>query len=304
MGELTRAEEYLIEQIRAGDSDAWAQMVDRYNGRLLSFAAGRLDQRADAEDAVQDTFVAFVRAMDAYRGETGLESYLFSILRRKIIDAYRSGASQKVCLIQDVYYAPGQGRDSGPMASIAGSELTGSWYARRDENKEHQLLVLSGALNELVAGYKDSLNFRELLIVELLFYCQLNNRDIAAIVKLDNNAVAVIKHRCLDRIRASIAKSNTDLDLSGQWLECLLTEVWEAIRPSCPKRSTIGAYMLGTLEGGWEEFVDMHLNKLGCHFCRANLDDLKTENEKGDRKKMQTRIMESTVGFLKKNNGQ
>ena len=82
MGKLTRAEEYLIEQIKAGDSDAWSQMVDRYQGRLLSFAAGRLSQRADAEDAVQDTFVAFVRAMDAYRGETGLESYLFSILRR------------------------------------------------------------------------------------------------------------------------------------------------------------------------------------------------------------------------------
>ena len=276
MGELTRAEEYLIEQIRAGDSDAWAQMVDRYQGRLLSFASGRLSQRADAEDVVQDTFVAFVRAMDAYRGETGLESYLFSILRRKIIDAYRSGASQKVCLIQDIYAEDVDRKSSGPLSNIAGSELTGSWYVRRDENKERQLEVLGQALNELVAGYKKSLNFRELLIVELLFYCQLNNRDIAGIVKMDNNAVAVIKHRCLERIRTSIARSNTDLDLAGAGLESVLTDVWEASRPSCPKRSTIGAYMLDTLESGWENFVDMHLNTLGCHFCRANLDDLKT----------------------------
>jgi len=301
MSKLTRAEEYLIEQIRAGDSEAWAQMVDRYQGRLLSFASGRLSQRADAEDVVQDTFVAFVRAMDAYRGETGLESYLFSILRRKIIDAYRSGASQKVCLIQDIYAEDVDRKSSGPLSNIAGSELTGSWYVRRGENKEHQLEVLGAALNELVAGYKDSLNFRELLIVELLFYCQLNNRDIAGIVKMDNNAVAVIKHRCLEKIRTSITRSNTDLDLAGAGLESVLTDVWEASRPSCPKRSTIGAYMLDTLDTGWENFVDMHLNTLGCHFCRANLDDLKTENEKGDQIKMQTRIMESTVGFLKKN---
>ena len=301
MSKLTRAEEYLIEQIRAGDSEAWAQMVDRYQGRLLSFASGRLSQRADAEDVVQDTFVAFVRAMDAYRGETGLESYLFSILRRKIIDAYRSGASQKVCLIQDIYAEDVDRKSSGPLSNIAGSELTGSWYVRRDENKERQLEVLGAALNELVAGYKDSLNFRELLIVELLFYCQLNNRDIAGIVKMDNNAVAVIKHRCLEKIRTSITRSNTDLDLAGAGLESVLTDVWEASRPSCPKRSTIGAYMLDTLDTGWENFVDMHLNTLGCHFCRANLDDLKTENEKGDQIKMQTRIMESTVGFLKKN---
>ena len=187
------------------------------------------------------------------------------------------------------------------MSNIAGSELTGSWYVRRDENKERQLAVLGRALNELVAGYKNSLNFRELLIVELLFYCQLNNRDISGIVKIDNNSVAVIKHRCLDRIRSSIARSDTDLDLAGDGFESVLTDVWEAVRPSCPKRSTIGAYMLDTLEAGWENFVDMHLNTLGCHFCRANLDDLKTENEKGDQIKMQTRIMESTVGFLKKN---
>ena len=301
MGELTRAEEYLIEQIRSGDSDAWAQMVDRYQGRLLSFAVGRLSQRADAEDAVQDTFVAFVRAMDAYRGDSGLESYLFSILRRKIIDAYRSGGARKVCLIQDIYNTEDDGRASGLMTSIAGSELTGSWYVRRDENKEAQLRVLSAALNDLVAGYKKSLNFRELLIVELLFYCQLANRDIAGIVKVDSNAVAVIKHRSLEKIRASIAKSNSDVDLGGEGLGNILTEVWEASRPSCPKRSTIGAYMLGTLDEGWHEFVDMHLNTLGCHFCRANLDDLESENEKGDRKKVQTRIMESTVGFLKKN---
>ena len=299
MGKQSRAEEYLVEQIRAGDSDAWAQLVDRYQGRLLSYATGRLRQRADAEDIVQDTFIAFVRSLGAYRGDSGLESYLFSILRRKIIDVYRSNSSNKVCLIQDTYNSDQETSASGLFANIAGSEMTGSWYVKRDEQKEKQLYVLSGALEELVSGYKKDLNFRELMIVELLFYCQLTNRDIAKIVEVDNSNIGVIKHRCLAKIKDYVANKNVELNTDAM-PECVLTEVWEIARPSCPKRSTIGAYMLGTLDEQWRKYVDDHLNKLGCHFCRANLDDLKSENEKGDQNVIQLRIMESTVGFLKK----
>ena len=300
MGELSRAEEYLVEQIRSGDSEAWSQLIERYQGRLLSFAEGRVKQRADAEDIVQDTFIAFVRALGVYRGDSGLESYLFSILRRKIIDAYRSNTSNKVCLIQDSYETESDSRASGFFANIAGSEMTGSWYVKRDEQKEQQLSVLAAALNDLVAGYKQSLNFRELMIVELLFYCQLANRDVAKIVNVDNTNIGVIKHRCLGKIREHIENSGTELNTDEPVLESVLTQVWEMSRPSCPKRSTIGAYMLGTLDEEWHNYVYTHLNELGCHFCRANLDDLKSENEKGDRVKIQRRIMESTVGFLNK----
>ena len=300
MGKLSRAEEYLVEQIRSGDSEAWAQLVDRYQGRLLNFASGRVRQRADAEDIVQDTFIAFVRALGAYRGDSGLESYLFSILRRKIVDAYRSNSSRQVCLIQDTYNAESESGASGFLANIAGSEFTGSWYVRRDEQKEQQLKVLAEALNELVGGYKKKLNFQELTIVELLFYCQFKNRDIANVTGTDNINIGVIKHRCLVKIREHVEKSGINLDTSEGNLDSVLTEVWEMVRPSCPKRSTIGAYMLGTLDAEWQEYVDSHLNKLGCHFCRANLEDLKSENEKGNQIQIQQRIMESTVGFLKK----
>lgn len=300
MGEPTRAEEYLIEQIRAGDSQAWSQLVERYQGRLLSFAAGRVKQRADAEDIVQDTFIAFVRSLGAYRGDSGLESYLFSILRRKIIDAYRSSSSNKVCLIQDNYDVDSDSWAGGFIANIASSQMTASWYVKQDEHKQQQLEVLAEALNQLVSGYKQSLNFRELMIVELLFYCQIPNKDVAEIVNVDNTGIGVIKHRCIARIREHVENSGVELNADQPTLESVLTEVWEMSRPSCPKRSTIGAFMLGTLEEKWSQYVDVHLNKLGCHFCRANLDDLKSENEKGDRKIIQKRIMESTVGFLNK----
>ena len=80
--------------------------------------------------------------------------------------------------------------------------------------------------------------------------------------------------------------------------DSLLTDLWEYHRFSCPKRNTIGAYMLGTLEPGWHQYVGFHLDTLGCRFCRANLDDLQSQSQETQHEQFQARIMESTVGFL------
>ena len=87
---VTKGEQYYLDRIRQGDGQAWSDFVSRYQGRLLRFARAKLPQRADAEDVVQETFVAFLRSIARYRGECDLETYLFALMRRKIIDSYRS----------------------------------------------------------------------------------------------------------------------------------------------------------------------------------------------------------------------
>ena len=83
MAELTQADRYLLEQIRRGDGDGWASLVSRYQGRLLAFARARLKQSADAEDIVQDTFFHFLKGLPNFREDASVETYLFTILRRR-----------------------------------------------------------------------------------------------------------------------------------------------------------------------------------------------------------------------------
>jgi RNA polymerase sigma factor (sigma-70 family) len=297
---VTEAEQYLLDKIRRGNEQAWLEFVDRYRGRLLSFAQAKLLQRADAEDSVQDTFIAFIKSLPNYRGECGVETYLFVLLRRKIIDTYRSRKARHACLIQDTYDTQGGERPSDPFADVAGSTQTASWYVRADEKCELQKLALTDALSRLVDGFKSSLNFRDLQIAELLFYCHLSNKNVAKIMDLNEKAVALIKHRSLKQIRKHIAASDIPVGPSSADFEHLLTDIWEFQRPSCPKRSTIGAYLLGTLGDEWRKYVDFHVNTVGCRFCRANLDDLQAQNAKSQSKRLRARIMESTAGFLQK----
>ena len=296
----TSADKYLVDRIRSGDEGAWSQLIDRFRGRLESFAGSRLPQRADAEDVVQETFIAFIKSLDAFRQASSVESYLFSILRRKIADTYRSGSLRHVTLLQDIYTTPGSPESpSSPFSAMASNEMTASGYVGRGEDLAARMEVLGDALNELVNNYKSSLNFRELQIVEMLFYCQLTNTDIAKEMDISQQHIAVIKHRCIKHIRGIIEKRCSG-GLGDTGLESMLTRVWELNRPSCPKRSTIGAYLLETLEKPWFDYVDFHLNRLGCHFCRANLADLQQQTKEENSTEVHDRIMESTIGFLHK----
>jgi RNA polymerase sigma factor (sigma-70 family) len=301
MSRIPEADKYLVEQIKAGQDQAWSQLVNRFQGRLLTFAQSRVPQRADSDDLVQDTFIAFLRGVHTFRHDCNLETFLFALLRRKIIDSYRRRSARNICLIQDVYDSS---TDSGPSDALdcfVAPDPTVSWYARRDEQADTQRQILADALLNLVNGYKKSLSFLELKVVEAVFYCHLTNSDTANVLGLSANRVGVLKHRCLKQIRTYVQETNVTLDPESANFENILSEVWQAMRLSCPKRSTIGAHLLGTLDQDWHDYVDFHLNALGCHFCRANLDDLKQKNaEDNNPRALHTRIMESTIGFLNK----
>lgn len=117
-------------------------------------------------------------------------------------------------------------------------------------------------------------------------------------MNLDEKAVALIKHRSLKQIRENVTRQKVPAAPSAEEFENLLTDLWEYHRFSCPKRSTIGAFMLQTLDEDWYKYVDFHLNVLGCRFCRANLDDLESQSRESRQEQFQARIMESTIGFL------
>jgi RNA polymerase sigma factor (sigma-70 family) len=294
----TKGEQYYVDKIRQGDGQAWSDFVSRYQGRLLRFARAKLPQRADAEDVVQETFIAFVRSIGRYRGECDLETYLFALMRRKIIDSYRSAGARKVCLIQDTGETDSDEPASDLLDVVQSPVQTASWYARADEHYDRQKVALAEALTELVNGMKKALKLRDLQIIELLFYGQLPNKKVAGTMGLDEKAVALIKHRNLKQIRESVAQQQLSGEPTSEEFENLLTDLWEYYRFSCPKRNTIGAYMLGTLEPDWHQYVEFHLNTLGCRFCRANLDDLQNQSRETQQEAFQARIMESTIGFL------
>ena len=81
----------LIERWQAGDERAATTIVSRHSAALARFAV-RLGMAEDAEELVQDTFIRAFGALDAFRSESSLRTWLFTIERRLVIDRRRAGA--------------------------------------------------------------------------------------------------------------------------------------------------------------------------------------------------------------------
>jgi RNA polymerase sigma-70 factor (ECF subfamily) len=68
------------------DPERW---VERYGDILFGFAAGRVRDRAIAQDLVQETFLAALKARESFAGRATERAWLFGILRNKLADYYR-----------------------------------------------------------------------------------------------------------------------------------------------------------------------------------------------------------------------
>ena len=292
-----QADIQLLNAIRQKQADAWALLIERYQGRLLNFAVSKLRQRADAEDIIQDTFVSFIQGLDSYRGEVSLETYLFTILRNKVIDKYRSWNARSISLIQDVYYSSQDSNEPDALMEVPASSCSESWIVSQSEQRKLQQNFLAQALLRLRDSFKNSVRFRNLKILELLLYCGVSTSTAAELLKLEEASIRVFKHRSLKQLHKYVESLNASKNFPFAEIENLLTDTWESQRLTCPKRSTIGAFLLEQLDPEWFDYIDFHLTTLGCHFCRANLKDLKQQKTL-EEELFRERIMASTVGFL------
>lgn len=66
-----------------------AQWLDEHGDYLFRFAMKHLRDRTQAEDAVQETLLAALQAMERFSGEASQRSWLTGILKHKIVDIIR-----------------------------------------------------------------------------------------------------------------------------------------------------------------------------------------------------------------------
>jgi RNA polymerase sigma-70 factor, ECF subfamily len=74
-----RPDEDLLAKARAGDLEAFAELVRRYERRVRSVLARLLDDERDIEEAAQDVFVQAWRSLSTYRGDAELFTWLYRI---------------------------------------------------------------------------------------------------------------------------------------------------------------------------------------------------------------------------------
>jgi RNA polymerase sigma-70 factor, ECF subfamily len=70
----------LVRRVLDGDPHAFTTLVDRHAAACLRFATRMLGDRADAEDATQETLLRAYRALARYEDREAFRTWLFTIL--------------------------------------------------------------------------------------------------------------------------------------------------------------------------------------------------------------------------------
>lgn len=206
MTQSSEVDTLLIDRIRSGDSDAWGDLIGRYEGRLLAFVESRLSNRAASEDIVQEAFVGFLNSLPNYDGRRPLESYLFSICAYKLTDYLRREGRRPAVPLS-------AGTDSSGEWQVPGSARAASSIARSGERKNLEERAVIDALREQVDRWKDRGDWTKLKCIELLFVRGWANKGVATHLDITEQQVANFKFDFVARMRSIVRRMEMPEDI-------------------------------------------------------------------------------------------
>jgi RNA polymerase sigma-70 factor (family 1) len=169
----------LIALLKKGDQAAFTEIYNSYVGSLAGFAASKLYSLEDARDILHDLFVNFWEQRELLNITSNLESYLFMILRRRIIDKIRHNITREE-------YA-------GVLQSLTVSHQHGA-------DKQVEAKELQQAINKSL----DELSPRVKEIYKLSRENNLSNREIAEKLSLSEQTVKNQLSVALKHLRTSL----------------------------------------------------------------------------------------------------
>jgi RNA polymerase sigma-70 factor (ECF subfamily) len=89
-------ERELVRRCVGGDSLAQHELVRRYSALVWSVCRRGGLSEGDAEDVSQEVFWNAFAALERYRGESRLSTWLYTLARRRVVDFHRSPARRNV----------------------------------------------------------------------------------------------------------------------------------------------------------------------------------------------------------------
>jgi RNA polymerase sigma factor (sigma-70 family) len=82
----------LIDRARAGDEQAFGELVGPYRREMQVHCYRILGSALDAEDALQETLLAAWQGLAGFEGRSSVRVWLFQIATRRCLNALRSAS--------------------------------------------------------------------------------------------------------------------------------------------------------------------------------------------------------------------
>lgn len=148
----TADDQLLIEQCLAGDTQAFGELVLRYQDRIFNALVMMVSSHEDARDLAQEAFVHAFRKLSSFRGDSQFYTWLFRIAVNATISFRRKHARRKTISVEAARESSGlEPADDSPDLNPSHSLET-----------TEQQAVVRKALSELSDDFRTALVLTEI----------------------------------------------------------------------------------------------------------------------------------------------
>jgi RNA polymerase sigma-70 factor (ECF subfamily) len=190
-------ERALLERLRAGDGQAFEELVTAHDGALRRVAMTFVRTPTAADEVVQETWLSVVRGLDGFEGRSSLRTWIFRILA----NVARTRA------VRDARNVPFSTLESEDRPAVEPSAFAadGHWTSaptRLEADPETGLLTselrarLRDAVDELPTAQRAVITLRDLVGVPAEEVCEL--------LELTPGNQRVLLHRARTRVRQAL----------------------------------------------------------------------------------------------------
>jgi RNA polymerase sigma-70 factor (ECF subfamily) len=164
----------LVARARRGERGAFDDLVRRHQRGLWRLVRRYVGSDADAADVTQQAFVRAYRALDRFRGDASVRTWLFRIGINVALNHVRDRAREE-------------------PSDTAGDDLAVGAAAPRAIHAAQRAKVLRAAVAELPP--------KQRMVLELRVFDDLPFREVAALADCTENAAKVSFHYAVKRLR-------------------------------------------------------------------------------------------------------
>ncbi len=176
------------------DQKGFSAIYAEYRPKIVGYLR-RLVGDADAEDVAQEVFVKVDKALEDFRGDSSLSTWIYRIATNAAMDHLRKPGSRNAAVV------PGRVPDD----DSPGIEET----IPDDERPVLDTLLIRKDMNECIRGVVDGLpeNYRSVLVLSELE--GMTNAEIVEVLSISLDTVKIRLHRARTRLRKELeAKCN------------------------------------------------------------------------------------------------
>jgi len=176
-----------INDLKAGNEEAFRELVDKYKDAILNICYGYLRNRADAEDLAQDVFVEVYHSIESFRENSSLYTWIYRIAVTKCLDELRYRKRLK----RRAWYKSRQW-DEKTEPEI--DELDGQYPNPQDDLEQQQRIeYIQRALEKLPETQREAFT--------LINFDGLTYKETAKAMSKTNSAVESLVHRAKQNLK-------------------------------------------------------------------------------------------------------